>query len=223
MFFHWPSSLYCAGRRQVSKRIAKLFETFRALGESQYPNPAAVGMTGGRSGWKIDVVDYMHDTPLIGMMAFSDSQPVTQSIAMMIPIIAIVMGISVGAWSIYINYRKRREMFALYHQERMAAIEKGVELPPLPDEFFREEGGRRCPRSPHSKLLTGLILLFGGLAMLCAMYFTGLGADALWSLVLIGVGAAFLIFYFTVEKKQADLFDAKREAELTSGGTPPKR
>jgi peptidoglycan/LPS O-acetylase OafA/YrhL len=161
----------------------------------------------------------MYNTPSIGLMAIA--VPLTDVLALMIPIIAIVMGIGVGGWSIYLNYRKRRDMFALYHQERMAAIEKGIELAPLPDEFFREEGGRRHPRSPHSKLLTGLILLFFGLAMFCAMYFSHQGTDSLWSLIFIGVGAAFLIFYFAVDKKQADLIDAKREAELASGRFSP--
>jgi hypothetical protein len=153
------------------------------------------------------------------MFAVSDFIPM---MAIMIPIIGIIMGIVLGAWHVYLNYRKRRDMFALYHQERMAAIEKGIDLPALPDEFFMEEGGRRLPASPHSKLLVGLILLFFGLAMLCAMYFAGQGTDSLWSLAFISVGVAFLIFYFAVEKKMADLVDAKRKVELTSGETAVK-
>jgi peptidoglycan/LPS O-acetylase OafA/YrhL len=154
----------------------------------------------------------------IGLLAdLSDLQPI---IAMMIPIVAIIMGIGMGAWTVYLNYRKRRDMFALYHQERMAAIDKGIDLPPLPDEFFQEDG--RHPRSPHAKLLAGLILLFLGLTMLCAMYFTHQGADSLWSLLLVGLGLAFLIYYFAVDKNQADLIDSKRQAELLSRTTSPK-
>src|ERR1700678_4050598 len=85
----------------------------------------------GKMTENIDLINYMQHTPINGLMAFS--QP---ALEMMIPIIAIVLGISMGAWTIYLSYRKRREMFALYHEERMAAIEKGIELPPLPEEFF---------------------------------------------------------------------------------------
>ena len=148
--------------------------------------------------------------------------PLASFMGLAIPIIAIVMGMGTGAWSIYLNYRKRREMFALVHQERMAAIEKGIELPPLPEEFFREDHGPRRPRSAHSTLLLGLILLFLGLAVWSAMFFTGQGAVSTWSFVLIGLGAAFLIYYFAVDKKQAALLDAQRAAETATGQTLPK-
>ena len=153
------------------------------------------------------------------MMAMGDSALLIPMVGMLIPIISIVMGIGMGAWTVYLSYRKRREMFALYHQERMAAIEKGVELPPMPEDFFKEEGKRH---SPHSKLLTGLILLFLGLAIFIAMYFTSQGANSLWSLIFIGMGAAFLIFYFAVDKKRADLLDAKFEAEEANKRTAIK-
>ena len=61
------------------------------------------------------------------------------NIIYLIPILAIVMTIGAGMLKLYLNYQKRKDMFALYHQERMAAIEKGIELPPLPEDFFRED------------------------------------------------------------------------------------
>jgi hypothetical protein len=144
----------------------------------------------------------------------------TELIGILIPIIFIIMGIGSGMMTIYFSFRRRKEMFALFHQERMAAIEKGIELPPLPEEFFTESGKSSSEivkrSSPHSKLLAGLVLTFLGLAVGCAMYFTGLRANALWSLVLIGMGAAFLIFYFAVDKKRADLIDAQHEAQVAA-------
>jgi len=159
----------------------------------------------------------MQNSPIGLLASVLDLQPIAR---LLIPIIAIIMGIGMGAWTVYLSYRKRRDMFALYHQERMAAIEKGIDLPSLPDEFFKEEGHR--PRSPHSSLLTGLILLFFGVAMFCAMYFTDKGADSLWSLIFVGLGLAFLIYYFAVDKKRADLIDAQERAALTSGKTSSK-
>jgi hypothetical protein len=35
-------------------------------------------------------------------------------------------------------YRKNTQIIQLYHVERMAALKKGVEIPPLPREFFQD-------------------------------------------------------------------------------------
>ena len=51
-------------------------------------------------------------------------------VALFIPIIAIIFGVGIGMLALYLGYRKRKELFVLYHQERMAALEKGVDLPP---------------------------------------------------------------------------------------------
>ncbi len=50
-----------------------------------------------------------------------------QTLGLLIPIIAIIMGIGIGMLAIYLGYRKRKELFTCYHLERMAAIEKGIE------------------------------------------------------------------------------------------------
>ena len=76
-------------------------------------------------------------------------------LSLFIPIIAIVMGIGIGMLAIYLRYRKRKEISAHYHQERMAAIEKGIECPPWPDRLLADAhqpgleihvggGRRRC-------------------------------------------------------------------------------
>src|ERR1017187_5481986 len=95
----------------------------------------------------------------------------TEIVALLIPIVAIVMVFGTGMLSIYLNYRKRKEMFALYHQERMAAIEKGIDLPPLPEDFFHEDG-KPARRSPHRQLLSGLILVSIGVTLYFALHFT---------------------------------------------------
>jgi hypothetical protein len=139
-------------------------------------------------------------------------------LALFIPILAIVMGIGNGMLSIYLNYRKRREFFALYHQERMAAIEKGIELPSLPQDFFQGEGKPSRPPS-HRTLLSGLILVFLGLTLLIALHFTKVmteqGGDlSLWALLPVGVGAACLVYYFSVGRKLALAMEAERKAKL---------
>ena len=130
-------------------------------------------------------------------------------LGLMIPIIAIILGIGAGIVSLFLNYKRRKDMFALYHQERMAAIEKGVELPPLPDSLFGEDR----PRSPRRFLRSGLILLFIGLAIIAALYFGqsewGNRHSALWGLIPVGIGLANLIYYFTEGKNE--LAEAARQ------------
>ncbi|HEV2436814.1 MAG TPA: DUF6249 domain-containing protein [Verrucomicrobiae bacterium] len=136
----------------------------------------------------------------------------------MVPIVAIVMGIGIGMLAIFLNYLKRKEMFALYHQERMAAIDKGIDLPPLPEDFFHEEV-RTPRRSSHGTLLGGLIMLFIGLTLYVALHFTvprtDTGGDgALYALIPTGVGVACLIYYFTVGRKIAQAVEEERRTRM---------
>ena len=131
-------------------------------------------------------------------------------IGLMIPIIAIVMGVGVALLAIYLSYRKRKEMFALYHEERMAAIEKGVDLPPLPDALLTDDGKPLRPYNPRRHLLKGLAWLFVGIGLGAALW-TTVGHDwALFSLILIGIGLAHLIYYFVEGKKEAEAIERDR-------------
>ncbi len=68
----------------------------------------------------------------------------------LIPIFGILFGIGgpaviVIVW-VTLNYHKRRKLMELHHAERMAAIERGMEIPPLPIELLdgRSTPKRRC-------------------------------------------------------------------------------
>jgi hypothetical protein len=137
-------------------------------------------------------------------------------LSLLIPIIAIVLGIGVGFFTLYLNYRNRKDMFAQYHQERMAAIEKGIELPPLPEEFFAEDGKPQRPRSPHRRLLTGLIFLFLGLACFITGYMVddpNIAKFTKYGFFPLGLGLAYLIYYFAVGRKEAEAIEAERKAK----------
>ena len=109
-------------------------------------------------------------------------------------ILIIVTGFGVVA--LLLEHRKRKEMVALYHQQCMAAIEKGLEVPP-PLEY-------RKPRLLDRYLLNGLIWLFIGLTLFVALYVNEGITSALYALVPAGVGFAHLICYFAVGKKLAE-------------------
>ena len=130
-------------------------------------------------------------------------------VSLLIPIISIVLGIGIGMLAIYLNYRKRKEIFALYHQERMAAIEKGVECPPWPDRLLADEA---APASPRRHLLKGLVWLFIGLAATVAIYATFDLNHALFGLIPAGIGLGHLIYYFVEGKREAEAADQAASA-----------
>ena len=134
-------------------------------------------------------------------------------VSLLIPIIAIVMGIGIGMLAIGLNYKRRKQTFALYHQERMAALDKGLELAPLPEHLFTDSGRPQGPYNPRRHLLQGLVWSLTGIGIGCGLWGTA-GLDwALFSLVPIGIGLAHLIYYFVEGKKEAEVLEQSRLAE----------
>jgi len=117
------------------------------------------------------------------------NHPIAEAFAVMIPVVAIVMGVGIGMLSLYLQYRKKRDISQLYHQERMAAIEKGIDLPPLPPEFFQDSSLR--DRSPARHRRSGLILLFLGITIAAGMY--TVNAPYVFGLVPAAIGLAYLV------------------------------
>jgi hypothetical protein len=121
------------------------------------------------------------------------------AIALFIPIVAIIMTLSIPIVFAIIDYRRRRDIVEAHHKERMAAIERGMELPPLPESFFRSFNYDRRPRH----LLTGMIWTFVGAGLFIALREVA-GRDVAWfALMPIGVGLALLIYYFVEGRKLA--------------------
>jgi hypothetical protein len=112
-----------------------------------------------------------------------------------VPIVSIVFAVglplSIPIVYLFLNYHKRRRLIELHHAERMAAIERGMEIPPLPLEIW---GTRRS----RTTLLPGLIWLFIGLALMAALHEV---KESVWGLVPTGIGVAFLIHYLIEGRK----------------------
>lgn len=124
-------------------------------------------------------------------------ETITSVLALMIPIIGIIMGISLAMLGLWFDYRRKREMYELHHKERMAAIEKGLEIPPLAVDYGRP---RRRDVTQGDLLRRGLILLFVGLAAAGAMSYDA-HQLSLWGLIPAGIGLAYLVSYL-VERKR---------------------
>lgn len=115
-----------------------------------------------------------------------------------IPIFGILFGIGGPAVVVIVwftlNYYKRRKLMELHHAERMAAIERGMEIPPLPIELI---DGRSVPKRRRTALLPGLVWFFIGLALAVGSFADG-GEDfpLFIGLIPLGIGLAYLIYYF---------------------------
>lgn len=118
----------------------------------------------------------------------------------LIPLFGIVFAIglplSIPIIFAVLNYRKRRRLMELHHAERMAAIERGMDVPPLPLALIDGRSGRRR----RTSLLPGLVWLFVGLALLISMQ-TISEEEAIFGLIPTGVGLAYLIYYFAEGRK----------------------
>ena len=122
---------------------------------------------------------------------------VTETLVAVVAIaFAFGMPLSIVLTYLIVTYRKRLKLMELHHAERMAAIERGMELPPLPIEML--EGGRRRRRS--TSLLPGLVWFFIGVAILIALQSIA-DEEAMIGLVPTGVGLAYLIYYFAEGRK----------------------
>jgi Domain of unknown function (DUF6249) len=122
------------------------------------------------------------------------------ALALLIPILSVTL--SLGAVILWILVWHRRKVHELdcRHKERMAAIEKGLELPP---ESLPQPVQQMPPRARY--LLRGLIWLGVGLALTFAVrdWFGSEMGGFGW--IAVAVGAAYLIFYFVEGRKTAVL------------------
>jgi len=137
------------------------------------------------------------------------------AIAVFIPIVAIVMSLAIPIVYAITDYRRRRDIVEAHHKERLAGIERGMEIPPLPEAFFKPLG--RVERPRH--LLTGMIWLFVGIAV---FLFLGAVADsrvAYLGLIPAGIGAAFLIYYFVEGRNEVAEFKASLAAREAATNT----
>jgi hypothetical protein len=139
-----------------------------------------------------------------------------------IPIFGILFGIGGPAVVIIVwfalNYYKRRKLMELHHAERMAAIERGMEIPPLPIELI---DGRSVPKRRRTALLPGLVWFFIGLALVVGIVRGDAEGDMplFAGLIPLGVGLAYLIYYF-VEGRRVEARWLEHDLAQRGNGRP---
>jgi uncharacterized membrane protein HdeD (DUF308 family) len=132
-------------------------------------------------------------------------------LALLIPIIAITLTMTVAVVFIVAWYRRSAQELDQRHKERMAAIDRGLDLPLDPV---------RPPGTPSRQryLLRGLVWLFVGLAIVFGAR-TAIDVEAAslgW--IPVAIGAAYLIFYF-VEGRRESAADKAGQAPGTQPGS----
>jgi hypothetical protein len=135
----------------------------------------------------------------------------TDALAVLIPIVAIVMSLSIPIVYTIMDYRRRRDIVEAHHRERLAAIERGVDIPPLPESFYQPIS-RRPPRT-GSTLLPGLIWLFIGIALFVALSAVAGHGVSYFGLIPAGIGLAYLIYYVVEGRKQLPAAGAPGEVK----------
>lgn len=139
---------------------------------------------------------------------------ISELVPLLVPIFSTAVVFSVPIVWIVLNYRKRRRLMELYHIERMAAIERGMELPPLPLDLIDGRSRRR-----RSSLLPGLVWFFIGLAVFAGWLLTGFDDDlpVIGGLIPLGIGLAYLIYY-GVEGRHTEKQQLEQELRERNGG-----
>jgi hypothetical protein len=114
---------------------------------------------------------------------------------MLIPIIAIILSMSVAIVLILAVHWHKTKQIEQRHKERMAAIDKGLDLPMDPIKVD-------APSRPRY-LLRGLVWLGVGLAVVYGAR-PALDAEASsFGWIPVAVGLAYLIFYFLEGRKDS--------------------
>ncbi len=103
----------------------------------------------------------------------------------------------------YLRYRNRLKLREMVHKERMAAIEKGISPPELPEESLEHLSEERMwesysfgnHRINKLALALGLVLLFGGIGFIISMSVFHDISFGLLGVIPIMIGIGLLIYY----------------------------
>lgn len=135
----------------------------------------------------------MNSSLSLPLAAIFDFSIPSNMIAIVIPVVAIIFGCSVGIAGIYFHHQKQK----LLHETARLSLERGQPIPPdiLAQMTSDDNGGRPAgARRPADDIRTGLILIAvgGGLYL----FFAALGVEKMRFVGAIPglIGVALLVF-----------------------------
>jgi hypothetical protein len=115
-------------------------------------------------------------------------------IGVFIPIVAIIMGCSIAIVSIWGEHKRKAQLLEQNHKERMHAIEKGIELPPLPINLAHDNSNGPSTSTPAKSLRAGIMLVLIGVLLYFAIQNIEAEPVALFGLIPAAVGIANLVY-----------------------------
>jgi len=129
-----------------------------------------------------------------------------------IPVVAIVFGIGIAMLGLWTDHKRRSLILEHQHRERMAAIERGVSLPPTTANA--ESASPNAP-NPARVMRTGVLMLGLGIVLYFAIDAAGGREGALFGLIPATLGLANLAYALVLFKKEG-----KAEAEKERNRSP---
>jgi hypothetical protein len=133
-----------------------------------------------------------------------------------IPITAIVMGIGIGMLGLWTDHKRKSQMLEQQHRERMAAIEKGIELPPMSMDINANPARPDKASNPARVLRSGVFLLSLGVVLYFALVTVGASEAAVFGLIPATIGLANLAYAAVLFNKEQ-----KSEADKAQNRLPP--
>jgi hypothetical protein len=122
-------------------------------------------------------------------------------IGVFIPIVAIIMGVGIGMIAIWSEHKRKAQLLEQNHRERMHAIEKGMQLPPLPENLVSGGNGPSTASAAKS-IRSGVMLVLIGIILWFAIDRVGNTDAALFGLIPAAVGIANLLYAAIQWKKE---------------------
>ncbi|MBK6597971.1 MAG: hypothetical protein IPG25_08815 [Proteobacteria bacterium] len=118
-------------------------------------------------------------------------------IAVLIPIVAIVFGVSAGMLGTWLSYRRKQQVLEQFHKERMAALDRGLPLPDVPGNLL---GDNDVP-TPARVLRNGVMLTLIGVVLYFALAQVANSDVALFGLIPAAIGVANLLYAWMLARR----------------------
>jgi hypothetical protein len=134
----------------------------------------------------------------------------------LIPITAIVFGIGIGMLGLWTDHKRKSQLLEQAHRERMAAIEKGIPLPPVNGNSLTERSSKEGP-NPAKVLRSGVFMLGLGIVLYFALVTVGASEAAVFGLIPATIGLANLAYAAVLFSKES-----KAEANRDRNILPPQ-
>ncbi|HPF27165.1 MAG TPA: DUF6249 domain-containing protein [Steroidobacteraceae bacterium] len=120
------------------------------------------------------------------------------TIAVLIPIVAIVFGVSAGMLGSWFSHRRKQQGLEQVHKERMVALEKGLPMPDVPAGLLGSNDGPTAA----SALRNGIMLTLIGVLLYFALARVADENVAIFGLIPAAVGVANLLYAWMLARRE---------------------